>query len=212
MKKRIAQYLRVSTSEQNLERQMSDSGREIIAGNKDLIVQPYKEKDSGRIPFAEREKAKQLMEDIDMYSEVHVHSLDRLGRNTLDIMQTIQWLTDKGVCLVTKQEGLRTLNEDGSVNPMAQLMVGIMSTLAEWDINRKAENRNEGIAIAKAKGKYKGRKRGTSMSNEKILKKYKKVVDHLNAGTSYRDTSKLCDVSLSTVQRVSKIAMDEGLL
>lgn len=207
--KKIAHYLRVSTNEQNLERQMSDNNADQIEG-----AIRFKEKDSGRIPFKEREKASLLIEGIEKgeFKEVHVHSIDRLGRNTLDIMNTIQFFTDHNVCLVSKQENLRTLNDDGSINQMSQLLIGIMSTLAEWDINRKAQNRNEGIEIAKAKGKYKGRKKGTSMTNDKILNKYKKVVQCLKAGNSLRDTSKLCDVSLSTVQRVKKVCDQEGVI
>ncbi len=196
-----AHYLRVSTKGQNLDRQFSDSGNEIIEG-----AQRYKEKDSGRVLFAEREKGKQLLEAINegRITEVHVHSIDRLGRNTIDVLNTVKYFTSKGVNLISKQEGLRTLNDDGSENMITSMIIGILSTLSEWDYKKRRINQAEGIKVAKAKGKYKGRPINSGMSKDDYLKKHKKVVKHLELKNSLRDTAKLCEVSLSTVQKVSK--------
>ena len=79
----IANYIRVSTLEQNTARQETNG-------------LTYTDKCSGSIPFAERKEAKKLLKN-EAITEVHVHSIDRLGRNTLDIMQTIQNFTDKGI-------------------------------------------------------------------------------------------------------------------
>ena len=204
-----AHYMRVSTEGQNMERQFSDSGNEVMTG-----YERFKESISGRIPFNQRPKAQLLIEQIEAgkVKEVYVHSLDRLGRDTADVLNTVKYFTSKGVNLITKQEGLRTLNDDGTENPMAQLIVGIMSTLAEWDFNRRRTNTKEGIAVAKAKGKYVGRKAGTGMTDEKFLNKHKKIVNHLKAKTSIRDTAKLTDSSVSTVQKVKKVAEMNGIL
>jgi len=201
-----AHYLRVSTKGQTIDRQFSDSGNEIIEG-----AQRYKEVDSGRVLFAEREKAMLLIEDIEAgkIKEVHVHSIDRIGRNTVDVLNTVKYFTSKGVNLISKQEGLRTLNDDGSENMIASMIIGILSTLSEWDYKKRRINQAEGIKVAQAKGKYKGRPEGTVMTVDGYLKKYKKVVKTLEAKNSLRDTAKLCDVSLSTVQKVSK-AMQES--
>ena len=133
-------------------------------------------------------------------------------RSTTEILNNIQEFTKAGVNVVSEKEGLKTLNEDGTENPMSKLLVGILATIAEFELNRIRERKNDGIRLAQAKGKYTGRKKGTSMTNEKVLNKYKKVVRCLESGNSYRDTSKLCGVSLSTVQRVARIAQQEGKL
>jgi len=200
-----AHYLRVSTAGQTIDRQFTDSGSEIIEG-----AQRYKEVDSGRILFAERDKAKLLIEQIEAgnIKEVYVHSIDRIGRNTVDVLNTVKYFTSKGVNLISKQEGLRTLNEDGSENMIASMIIGILSTLSEWDYKKRRINQKEGIAVAQAKGKYKGRPEGSGMSNEAYLKKHSKVVKTLELKNSLRDTAKLCEVSLSTVQKVSQ-AMQE---
>lgn len=201
MKKIKAHYLRVSTKEQSLERQMSDSGKELLVDCK-----RYLEKDSGRILFKDRDKAKELIEDIEngLIESVTVTDLSRVGRNTIDVLNTVKYFTSKGVCLISKKEGIKSLNDDGSENLIASMIIGIMSTLSEWDVNKQRESQSEGIKIAHAKGKYKGRKVGSGMSTEAYLKKYKKVVKVLEAKNSLRDTAKLCEVSLSTVQKVQR--------
>lgn len=205
-----AHYMRVSTKGQNMERQFSDTGNEVITG-----YQRFKEQGvSGRVPFRERPKASELMILVKegKVTEVYVHSLDRLGRDTADVLSVVKELTDNGVNLISKQEGLKTLNEDGTPNQMASLMIGILSTLAEWDWNRRRENQREGIAIAKAKGVYKGRPEGTGMNEEQFLKKHSKVVKHLKEKTSIRNTAKLCDVSVSTVQNVKRLMQQKGMI
>lgn len=205
-----AHYLRVSTKGQNLERQFSDTGNEVMTG-----YQRFKEHGvSGRIPFRDRPIASELMNLINegKITEVYVHSLDRLGRDTSDVLSVVKEFTEKGVNLISKQEGLRTLNEDGTANPIAQLMIGILSTLAEWDWNRRRENQLEGIAIAKAKGVYKGRPEGTGMNEDQFLKKHKKVVNELKEKQSIRKTAKLCDVSVSTVQNVKRLMQQKGMI
>lgn len=205
-----AHYMRTSTKGQNLDRQFTDSGNEVITG-----YQRFKEDGvSGTILFAERPKAKQLIELIEAgeITEVYVHSIDRLGRNTSDVLNTVKYFTSKRVNLISKQEGLRTIQEDGKDNPMASLIVGILSTLSEWDYNRRRTNAQEGIDIRKAQGKYLGRVKGSGMSDEAYLKKHRKCANLLLDKMSLRNSAKLSDVSLSTAQKVKRILQDKGQL
>ena len=201
MKKQVAQYKRVSTTEQKTDRQDT-----VIFGAK-----VYEDKCSGSISFSERPMGAELMSDIEAnkISEVHVHSIDRLGRNTLDIMQTIQHLTSKGVNVISAKEGLRTLNEDGSENMISKMIVGILGTLAEFELSRMKERQREGIEKAKQRGTYKGNGRppGTLESKEAFLSKSKakKVIKYLKEGNSLRRTSKLAECSLTFVQKVKNM-------
>ncbi|MFD0963840.1 recombinase family protein [Pseudofulvibacter geojedonensis] len=190
-----AQYIRVSTLEQNTERQT------IISGAKQ-----YLDKISGTIPLFERPQGKKLYEDIEagLVEELYVHSIDRLGRNTLDILSTINYLNQKGVCLVSDKEGIRTLI-DGKENLTSKLIVNILATLSEFENNIRKERQAEGIAIAKLKGVYAGRKRGTLLSSDKFLEKHKNVLKELEKGESIRRVAKLCGVSTGTVQKVKRI-------
>ena len=191
-------YVRVSTQEQNTDRQIFT--REIKMGV--TIVQ---DKCSGSISFAEREGGKKILSMGDL-KELHVHSIDRLGRNSLDILQTIQTLTKKGVNVISEKEGLQTLIE-GKENPIAKLMIGILGTLAEFELNRIKERQAEGIAAAKTKGKYNGRPVGSAEDDEKFLSKYPKVVKALKNGESVNSiaNSKIMNVSRMTVIKIKKI-------
>lgn len=197
----IAQYIRVSTIEQNIDRQKPITG-----------AKQYIDRISGTCPLFKRPMGKKLYEDIEnnIVKELHVPSIDRLGRNTLDILNTINYLNKKGICLVSEKEGIRTLI-DGKENLTSKLVVNILATLAEFENNIRKERQAEGIAMAKLKGTYTGRKRGTKLSNDKFLEKHKDVLKELKKGESIRRVAKLCNVSTGTVQKVKKIAKTKNL-
>lgn len=188
-----AKYLRVSTVFQQLDRQ------------EDSSMHNYPEKCSGTIPFEERPQGQLVLRDAESgkLKELHVHSIDRLGRNAINVLQTIQKLTDYGVNLVSQKEGLQTLI-DGKENPTAKLIINILASVSEMERNMIRERQLEGIAKAKAKGKYKGRPVGSSVSDEIYLKKYSNVVRELKQGETVRRAAKLCGVSVSTVQKVQE--------
>jgi len=197
-----AKYIRVSSEGQNVDRQLSN-------GCKDYI-----DTCSGSTAFSEREKASKLLKDIDngLITEVHVHSIDRLGRNTLDIMQTIQNLTNKGINVVSEKEGLRTLI-NGKENPIAKLLIGILGTLAEFELTRIKERQKEGIAKAKERGSYKNNGGRIVESIEVFISKSKNknCAKHLKAGQSLRNAAKLSSVSLGTAQKINKM-INEGII
>ena len=139
-------YLRVSTIEQNTARQME----EIPEGCK-----VFEDKVSGSIPFAERTEGRNIVNLIKQrqINTIYVHSIDRLGRNSLDILQTIQFFNEYEVNLISKKEGLQTFI-DGKKNEIASLMIGILSTLSEFELTRIKERQKEGIFSAKNRGAY----------------------------------------------------------
>lgn len=195
----IAKYIRVSTSEQNIDRQVDFNG---------LI---YKDVCSGSISFKERLKAQQLLANKEI-KEIHVHSIDRLGRNTIDIMQTIQYFTSIGVNMVSEKEGLQTLI-NGKENPIAKMMIGILGTLAEFELSRLKERQAEGIAKAKEKGVYTGRKKRSSETIEQFLNKKstQDILKHLKQKESISRTARLSKTSEGKVKKVKKMIKD-GLI
>ena len=200
------QYVRVSTIEQNSVRQIEDG------------LKMYEDKCSGTIPFKDRKYGKILWEDIctKKVSEVVVHSIDRLGRNTLDILQTINDITAQGCNIVAKKEGFSYLDENGKVNMYAKVLVGVLGSLAELEYSIRKESQREGIAKAKERGVYKsnGRAKGSVESVDLFLNKKSsvKVVKGLKQGKSLRETAGFADVSLGTVQKVVKLMKDKGVV
>ncbi len=90
---------------------------------------------------------------------VVVHSMDRLARNLDDLRRIVQTLTGKGVCVEFVKEHLSFTGED---SPIASLMLSVMGAFAEFERALIRERQMEGIALAKQKGVYKGRKKTLS--------------------------------------------------
>ena len=189
-------YIRVSTPEQNTSRQ------------EDGLI-PITDICSGSVPFEDREGGQELMKrtQLGYVKSISVHSIDRLGRNTLDILTTIKWFTRQQVNIISQKEGLQTLLEDGTENPTAKLMIGILGTLAEFELSRIKERQAEGIKKAKERGVYKtnggNRKKETKT---KFLSKSKNALclKELQRGNSVRRAALLSGVSLMTAHKVKK--------
>jgi DNA invertase Pin-like site-specific DNA recombinase len=85
--------------------------------------------------------------------------MDRLARNLDDLRRIVQTLTERGVCIEFKKEQLSFTGED---SPMAKLMLSVMGAFAEFERALLRERQREGIALAKQRGAYRGRKRALS--------------------------------------------------
>jgi DNA invertase Pin-like site-specific DNA recombinase len=199
-----ARYNRISTANQNLERQLAKQ-------NKDEVL--YNDVVSGSVAFSERTKGKQLVADIEAnkVNYVVVSSIDRLGRNLYDIINTLEYFNSKGVTLRVDNLGLESIVL-GKVNPTFNLIISVMANVAEMERQTLLERQQEGIAIAKAKGVYKGRLKGTTETDGEVMAKYKDVVKFLKMGKSLRDVKSRCNVSLATVQKVKQVLSKDAVL
>jgi len=196
---RKARYNRISTINQNIERQL-------IKQNPDEVL--YNDVVSGSKPFRERDGGERLINDVQdgTVNFVVVSSIDRLGRNLHDIINTLELFKKNNVVVRVDNLGLESI-VNGKKNPTFDLIISVMANVAVMERETMLERQREGIAIAKAKGTYKGRVRGSTESKEDVLSKYKPVVKLLNENFSLRKTAKLADVSLGTVQKVKSLML-----
>jgi DNA invertase Pin-like site-specific DNA recombinase len=93
----------------------------------------------------------------------------------------------------------------GKINPTFNLIISVMANVAQMERESLLERQKEGIAVAKAKGIYTGRVKGSVESDDEVLSKYRDVVKFLKMGKSLRDVESRCQVSLGTVQKVKQI-------
>ncbi|WP_005031261.1 recombinase family protein [Holophaga foetida] len=142
---RIA-YVRVSTDDQNTARQLES----VKAMSPD---QTFEEKISGK--SKDRPALAEMLRFVRTGDEVIVHSMDRLARNLDDLRSIVSDLTGRGVKLTFIKESMTFTGED---SPMSKLMLSVMGAFAEFERSIMLERQREGIAVAKAEGKYKGRK------------------------------------------------------
>ncbi|WMI68808.1 recombinase family protein [Mangrovimonas sp. YM274] len=196
-------YIRVSTQEQNTARQEK---------NESEFDRVYMDKISGAIPFFDRPQGKKLVEAIkyNKIDEVHVLSIDRIGRSILDILTVCEFFTNSNVNLYVENIGMYSM-VDGKQNPIFKMIVSVLGNVSEMERNNMLERQRQGIEIAKAKGIYKGRLHGSKMTTEVFLNKYKKVANELNNGESLRRAAALGGVSLGVAQRVKKAMQEQNI-
>lgn len=144
-------YVRVSSFDQNPERQLDD-----VAVNR-----TFTDKASGK--DAHRPALAELAAFARHGDIVVVHSMDRLARNLDDLRRIVQGFTGRGIRIEFVKEGLSFTGDD---SPMATLMLSVMGAFAEFERALIRERQREGIALARQRGAYRGRKK--SLSPERV--------------------------------------------
>ena len=136
-------YVRVSTVEQNEERQVQ-------ALTQRGIEKWFTEKVSGK--DTKRTELQAMLDFAREGDTIFIHDLSRLGRNTEDLLHITAQLQAKGINLVSNKESIDTSSATG------KLIFTMIAAIAEFERTNLKERQREGISIAKQKGKYKGRK------------------------------------------------------
>tara|TARA_R110002153_G_scaffold241497_2_gene396589 strand:- start:493 stop:1107 length:615 start_codon:yes stop_codon:yes gene_type:complete len=190
---------RVSTDEQSELRQIQN-----VEGFDKVII----DKCSGTIPLWERPQASKLKKLVDngTIKHIEVHSIDRLGRDTLNVLSVWKELTDKGVRVVCRNPNFQNLNADGEKDYFSELLLNILSTMSSFEKSMIKTRQMEGIRITQKINpqKYSGRKQNTKESTLKFLTKHSKAVQYLEKGMKGVEVSKLCDISLNTITKIKK--------
>lgn len=198
-------YVRTSTVDQKTDRQR------VQESAFDYVVE---DKISGAVPFFERPggiQIQHLTERGDL-TELSIWQIDRLGRDVRDIINTIHYFTKKGISIHFVSQSLKTLDSDGKENPISKLIINVLGVVAEMNRNQIRENQLQGIAIAKAKGKFLGRKKGSKEDTLKFLSKpkNKKALDLLNKGYKAVEVSKIVGLHANTISKIKKLTIDTG--
>jgi len=150
-------YIRVSSTDQNTERQLNDIELDKI----------FTDKISGK--DTARPQLEAMLSFIREGDTVIIHSMDRLARNLDDLRRIVQLLVKDGIYVHFIKESLIFSPSDAS-NPISTLMLSILGAFAEFERANIRERQREGIELAKKKGVYKGRKKKFSDSQIEELK------------------------------------------
>ena len=200
-------YTRVSSTgdRQTTERQVADL-TEYATHNNLEVVEVYEEHISGAKRNEERAVLTECINyavgnkvDVVLFSE-----LSRCGRAVWEVLDTIRTLKDNGINAYFQKEGLSLFGSNGKENPYLAVMVSVLGVCAQLEREAISYRLNSGRKLAIEKGVKMGRKVGSIKSREQKQEEYAKVIRALRAGKSVRDTAKICEVSVSTVQRVKK--------
>lgn len=179
-------YIRVSTVDQNTERQLDGLALDKV----------FTDKASGK--DTARPALRECLDYVREGDTLVVHSMDRLARSLKDLLAIVDELTARGVAVRFAKNDM-TFTRDKS-DPCSMLMLQLLGAVAEFERSMILERQREGIAIAKAKGVYKGRK--PALSEDQVAV----VLERLAAGESATDLAEEFGVSRATVYNVKSRA------
>lgn len=173
-------YYRVSTADQTVENQR-------IELNKTYNIDHEYVDDgvSGLIPTSKRPAFQQLLSFIRTGDTLLVVDLDRLGRDSIDVQQTVKHLQEKGVNIIVSRLGIDLSTDAG------QLLITILSKVSEMELRKTLERANAGRVRAKQEGVHLGRKSTVNCDEVKELRKTMSIAE----------TAKQLGISTSTVKR-----------
>ena len=188
---------------QSTDRQVSDLNG--YASKNDInVVKTFEEHISGAKRNEERPILCECLDyciknkvDILLISE-----LSRLGRNVDEVLANVKRCKDNNLNIYFQKENLSIFQADGTKNPFLNIFISVLGTCAEMERENIKFRLNSGRAKYIADGGKLGRKEGYRKPKEQKEVEYKEVIKELKKGTSVRRAAKLCDVSVSTVQRI----------
>ena len=133
-----------------------------------------------------------------------ISELSRLGRNVDEVLANVKFCKDNNLNIYFQKENLSLFNADGSKNPFLTIFISVLGTCAEMERENIKFRLNSGLRRHIENGGRMGRTIGSTKSREKKQEEYSKVIKLLKGGQSVRNTAKLCEVGISTVQRIKK--------
>lgn len=200
-------YSRVSSEgdRQNTTRQVADL-TQYANRNGIEVLKVYEEHISGAKRNEEREV---LCNCLDYCFTNHVDvllisELSRLGRNVDEVLANVKRCKDAHLNIYFQKENLSIFQPDGSKNAFLNIFISVLGTCAELERENIQYRLNSGRRLYIEKGGKLGRKKGSTKTTEQKEQQYKEVLTYLRKGYGVRVTSKLTNVSESTVQRLKK--------
>lgn len=206
MKTRVCIYARVSTQGQDYQRQLTELHEYAERMNYE-VVREFSEKISGAKTIAERQALTDLLDfaATNHIDKVLVYECSRISRRAIDFLQVIEQLTQMHVSVYILQNGLETLMADGSVNPIAQLVLGIIGQFNSMERSLIRSRMSSGYKVYRANGGKVGRKEGYRKSEEAMRAQYNKEMSLLRKGISLRNVQSITGTSVNTLRKLREM-------
>ncbi len=171
------------------------------------------DKVSGSIPFNQRDGGKEIIRLVEegLLKELVVEEFSRLGRNTGDVISTLEYLDSMGVNVRVRNIGLES-RPDGKKNPIWNLISSVMSSLYSMEKENILERTRSGRMVAIQRGVKMGRPRGTQENTKTFLEKPKnqEIQRLLNRGLRYSEIQRIVDCSHRTISKVKRLMKEVG--
>jgi len=208
--KKVVLFCRVSSTNdrQSYDRQINDL-KQLAESQYYQIEGIFAEKVSGAKKNTER---KELMKMVEFVNEnnidkVMVTELSRLGRDTLQVLQTLEILNQNKISLFIQNYNIETLTPDKEINPMSQFLVTILAEVARME-RKTIENRlQSGYINYRANSGKVGRKNGYRKNEESMRTEYAEEIKMLKKGYSYQDIAKITNTNKNTLTKLKKLVL-----
>ena len=205
---KVVIYARVSTVIQDYDRQI-DELKEYAKRMNYQVIKVFCEKISGAKKVAERYALSELLDYVrtNKVDKVLIYECSRLSRRIVDFLQVIEELNGLKVSLYIHQNGLETLLQDGTVNPIASLVLGIIAQFNSMERSLNRSRMKSGYNHYRAMGGTVGRKTGYKKSVEEMKEEYAEEIRLLRKGISLRNISKITHTSVNTLRKIRDLTI-----
>jgi DNA invertase Pin-like site-specific DNA recombinase len=200
----VVLFARVSSEAQDFGRQLRDLERYADRAGCHVVATIAEKLSGSRRSRAKRPDLDQLLAlaRSGQVRQVLVTELSRLGRRAREVRQVVEELADLKVSVFALNIQLGSLLPDGKPNPIARLIMTVLMEVDEMETERLGHRIKSGQEKAYAQGAQKGRPTGTTQDEDKLKKRYPKVVKHLQTGLTVREIAGLAGCSTNTVLKV----------
>lgn len=198
-------YARVSTREQDYDRQLVEL-REYADRMGYEVVREFSEKVSGAKRVEERTALTELLNFIKTtpVDKILIYECSRLSRRVVDFLSIVEELTARRISVYIHQNGLETLTADGTPNPIANLVLGILAQFNSMERSLIRSRMESGYNHYRLSGGAVGRKVGYRKSDEQMKNDYKQEISLIKKGLSLRNIQKITGTSTTTLQKIKK--------
>ena len=201
-------YARVSSTNgtQDYTRQVNDLTE--LAAHMDWSVEEvFAEKISGAKKNIERIALSNMISFVQSHKidKVLITELSRLGRDTLQVLETLEILNNEQISVHIQNYNIETLNEDKTVNPMSQFLITILAEVARMERKTIRERVASGYENYRKAGGKVGRKQGYTKPVEAIREEYAKDIQLLKKGYSLRNITAITSTSINTLRKIKTI-------
>lgn len=199
-------YARVSSKGQDYERQLEEL-RRFASQMEYNVVREFSEKISGAKKVEEREALLDLLDYVSAHpvDKVLIYECSRLSRRAVDFLSIIETLTAQRISVYIHQNGLETLSPNGTPNPIAQLVLGVLAQFNSMERSLIRSRMESGYNHFRALGGKVGRKAGYRKSDQQMRVEYQTEIKLLHKGLSLRNVQAITHTSVNTLRKLKAI-------
>jgi len=202
---KICILARVSTQIQDYDRQVNELTAYAQAHQME-VVKVFANKVSGAKKNEERSEIQELINFVktERIDKVLVLEISRLGRNTLEALKVIELLNEQKICLFVKNYNIETLDRQGNINPMAQLLLTLLLEISSMERLTTRQRMESGYNNHIASGGRVGRKEGYRKSTNDMKAEYVEEIKLMRKGYSLRNIQKITNTSVNTLRKLGE--------